>query len=138
MVFTWFTINYGFLAVINLIITVKRYPEPFNARGQIYSDGQTIYGDIPEKVTTGSEEYNMITSFIMKLVVDGYLPTKNEWLYCVEIQTLIQKSTNKYFFIYYVFHKYNISPSTLSSIFIHTFNFNHTLIYCIINENFFF
>ena len=50
------------VALIILYLVYQIYEqnvsESFTIRGQSYKDGQMIFGDVPEKVTAGGEEYD--------------------------------------------------------------------------------
>lgn len=51
------------LVIAILVYTVKvhnilKHKDGFAIRGQSYIDGQMLFGDVPEKVSTGSEEYD--------------------------------------------------------------------------------
>ena len=51
------------LIITTLVYTVKvhnilKHKDGFAIRGQSYIDGQMLFGDVPEKVSTGSEEYD--------------------------------------------------------------------------------
>lgn len=46
------------LVVVILILVSSKSTESFIMRGQSYPGGQMIYGDVPEKVSAGGEEYD--------------------------------------------------------------------------------
>ena len=46
------------LIVVILILVSSKSSESFIMRGQPYIGGQMIYGDVPEKVSAGGEEYD--------------------------------------------------------------------------------
>ena len=45
------------LIVVILILVSSKSSESFIMRGQPYVGGQMIYGDVPEKISAGGEEY---------------------------------------------------------------------------------
>ena len=46
------------LIIVILILVSSKSSESFIMRGQPYVGGQMIYGDVPEKVSAGGEEYD--------------------------------------------------------------------------------
>ena len=47
-----------FILTIVILVYVTKNRESFIMRGQSYTGGQMIYGDVPEKVSAGGEEYD--------------------------------------------------------------------------------
>ena len=45
----------GYVVKVHNILKRK---DGFTIRGQSYPDGQMLFGDVPEKISTGSEEYD--------------------------------------------------------------------------------
>lgn len=46
------------LVIVILVLVSNKSSESFVTRGLSYTGGQMIYGDVPEKVSAGGEEYD--------------------------------------------------------------------------------
>lgn len=63
------------IIVIVVIVVKKNKPESFALRGYAHPKGQMIYGDIPEKISAGGEEYD---NPLYDEVSSRWTPTNNK------------------------------------------------------------